>query len=197
MEKELLCVNSDNQMIKDLSKVLTECGVEGADHYYEADDYNAPYFKLPKKYKKESDNDPDVCFVYVDIDENEYTVHGRYIHEHLGGEQQVANLVLGLLSGAIAEVALVFPDKKAGFFMMNTGDPEQNIKVIDINAETIMEHLNSPMAAAPNVHGHIMFEPAFPYYLHWGGGRQPQIQGVTVYMVSIVVGEHPEYYIIQ
>ena len=197
MERKHSCAASDNQMIKDLSKVLIECGIEGAEDYYEADEYRTPYFKIPKKYKKESERDPDVCYVYVDVEETEYTVHGRYVHEHLSHENKVANLVMGLLSGEIAEVALVFPDRMAGFFVQNTGDPEQNAKIVDLNAETIMKHLNSPMASAPNVHGHTMFEAAFPYYLQWGGGRQPQIEGVQIYIVSSVVGEHPEYYVIR
>lgn len=197
MERTLSCAASDNQMIKDLSKVLQECGIEGAENYYEADEYRVPYFKLPKKFKRETEHDPDVCYLYVDVEDNEYTVHGRYVHEHLSHENKVATLVLGLLSGAIAEVALVFPDRMAAFFLLNTGDPEQNVKVIDLNAETIMKHLNSPMASAPNVHGHTMFEAAFPYYLQWGGGRQPQMKGVEVYMLSSVVGEHAEYYVIR
>ena len=184
-------------MIKDLSKVLAECGIENAENYYVADEYSVPYFKIPKKYKKEYESDPDVCYIYVDVDDNEYTVHGRYVHEHLGSEQRVANLVLGLLSGELAEVALVFPNKMAAFFIPNTGDPEQNVKIIDLNAETIMKHLNSPMASAPNVHMHMLFSAAHPYYLHCSGGRQPQIEGVQVYMVSSVFGEHPEYYVIR
>ena len=197
MEKAISCVTTDNHMIRDLAITLLQCGIEDAENYYESDEYSVPYFKIAKKYKKESENDPDVCYIYVDVEENEYTVHGRYVHEHIGSENRVANLVLGLLSGAIAEVALVYPNKMAGFFLQNTGDPEQNIKVIDMNAEFILKQLNSPMASSPNVHGHTMFEAAFPYYLQWGGGRQPQIEGVTVYMLSSVFGEHAEYYIIQ
>lgn len=185
-------------MIADMSAALAEVGiVDGFQNYYESDEYGVPYFKIPKKFKKESENDPDVCYVYVDVDENEYTVHGRYVHEHLGNERQAAKLVLGLLTGAIAEVALVFPNKMAAFFLPNTGDPAQNVKVIDDNAEKIMEHLNSPMASAPNVHMHVLFSPAYPYYLHFGGGRQPQIEGVQIYMVSSVFAEHPEYYVIR
>lgn len=198
MEKAILCSSTDNQMIADMSVALAEAGiVDGSQNYYESDEYSVPYFKIPKKFKKESDSDPDVCYIYVDVDDNEYTVHGRYVHEHIGNERKAANLVLGLLCGAIAEVALVFPNKMAAFFVMNTGDPEQNVKIIDENAEQIMEHLNSPMASAPNVHMHILFSPAFPYYLQYGGARQPQIEGVQIYMVSSVFGEHAEYYIIK
>lgn len=196
MEKAIPCSSTDNKMIADISKVLLEVGIEDGAHYYESDEYRVPYFKLAKKYKKESENDPDVCYVYIDVDDNEYTVHGRYVHEHIGSEHKAVTLAFGLLSGAIVEVALVYPNKMAGFFLPNMGDPAKHIKVIDDNADQILKHLNSPMASAPNVHGHSLFSAAFPYYLQWGGGRQPQIEGVQVYMLSSVFGEHPEYYII-
>ena len=197
MEKALSCATTDNQMIRDMSTVLAELGIDGADTYYEADEYSKPYFKIAKKFKKETENDPDVCYIYIDVDDMEYTVHGRYLHEHISNEKRAANLALGLLSGAIAEVALVFPNKMAGFFILNTGDPAKNVKVIDDNAEEIMKHLNSPMASMSNVHGHIIFSAAFPYNLQYGGGRQPQIEGVQIYLLSAVFGEHTEYYVIQ
>ncbi|MCH5160104.1 MAG: hypothetical protein J1F66_04560 [Clostridiales bacterium] len=197
MERSHPCTTTDNEMIKDMSIALLKCGIDEGANYYEADEYSKPYFKISKKFKKESDNDPEVCYIYIDVDDAEYTVHGRYIHEHLSHENKAVNLVLGLLSGAIAEVVLVFLNKMAGFFLLNTGDPEKNVNVINDNAETIMEHLSSRMASAPNVHGHIIFSAAFPYYLQYGGGRQPQIEGVQIYMLSSVFAEHPEYYIIQ
>ena len=197
MEKSLSCATTDNQMIKDMSSVLVEMGIQDAANYYESDEYGKPYFKIAKKFKKETENDPDVCYIYIDVDDMEYTVHGRYLHEHISNENGAATLVLGLLSGAIAEVVLVFPNKMAGFFVQNTHVPEQNVKIIDLNAEEIMKHLSSPIASAPNVHGHVLFSAAFPYYLQYGGGRQPQIEGVQIYMVSSVFAEHPEYYIIQ
>ena len=197
MEKSIACASTENEMIKDLSKALLDAGVNEGANYYESDEYGKPYFKLSKPFKKELENDPDVCYVYVDVDDNEYTVHGRYLHEHFGSANRAVSLALGLLSGEIVEVALFFPDRMAGFFLFNTGNPEKHIKVIDDNAEQIMEHLNSPMASAPNLHGHILFSPAFPFYLQWGGGRQPQIKGVEVYMLSSVFAEHPEYYVIR
>ena len=197
MEKKLSCAETDNEMIKDMSIALLKCGIDEGANYYEADEYSKPYFKISKKFKKESDSDPDVCYIYIDVEDAEYTVHGRYVHEHLSHENKAVNLVVGLLSGAIAEVALVFPNKMAAFFIQNTGDPAENVKILDANAEQIMSHLNSPMASSPNVHGHVIFSAAFPYYLYYGGGRQPQIEGVTIYLVSSVFAEHPEYYVIQ
>ena len=197
MEKIIPCASCDNQMIKDMSDVLTEIGITDAANYYESDEYGKPYFKIAKAFKKETEDDPDFWYIYVDVDDNEYTVHGRYVHEHFGGANRAAMLVAGLLTGSTVEVALVFPDRMAGFFLQNTGDPAKNVKVIDDNAEDIMKHLNSPMAASPNLHGHVLFSPAFPYYLQYGGGRQPQIEGVTIYLLSSVFGEHTEYYVIQ
>lgn len=194
MERKIACSTTDNQMILDMSKVLIECGIDEGQYYYEADEYSVPYFKISKQFKKETDNDPDKVYLFIDVNETEYTVHGRYIHEHIGNERRVANLVIGLLEGSIAEVALVFPNKMAGFFMLNTGDPAKNVKVIDDNAEQIMEHLSSPLANMANVHGHIIFSAAHPYYLQYGASRQPQIEGIQVYLLSSVFGEHTEYY---
>ena len=197
MEKKLLCTSTDNEMILELSKALLKAGIQDGDHYYEADEYAVPYFKLAKAFKKEEPDDPDYHYLFIDVGKNEYTIHGKYVHEHLGGIAQVMWLVQELFSGGIAEVALVFPDRMAGFFMPNTGDPQKNVNVIDANAETIMEYVNSPIGANPNAHIHTLFTPAHPYTLLCGGIRMPQIQGVTIYMVSYVFAEHPEYYIIQ
>lgn len=132
----------------------------------------------------------------MDVDKNEYTVHGRYIHEHIQNEFDVAELVLGLLTGTIVEVAIFFPNKMAGFFMPSLGDPRKNVAVIDHNAKTIMEHLSSSMASSLNFHGHVLFQPVEPYFLQVGAIKQPQLQGAQIYMVSSVFAEHPEYFII-
>ena len=184
-------------MIAELSKALVKSGIQDGASYYEADDYALPYFKIPKAFKKEFEDDPDYHYVFIDVGENEYTVHGSYIHEHLSSVAEVVRLVNQLFSGATVEVALVFPDRIAGFFMPNTGDPQKNVDVINDNAKTIMEYVNSPIGASPNTHIHTLFSPAYPYTLFCGGLRKPQIEGVTVYMVSYVFAEHPEYYVIQ
>ena len=185
-------------MITELSEALINGGItDGADCYYEADDYPVPYFKLAKAYKKEEPSDPDYDYLYVDVGETEYTVIGSYVHEHFRGVDMVVQLVQMLLSGETVEVALVFPDRMAGFFMLNTGDPQKNVDVINNNAEAIMEYVNSPVGAMQNSHIHTVFSPAHPYTLLCGGIRKPQISGVTTYLVSCVLGEHPEYYIVQ
>ena len=185
-------------MIIALSKALEKAGIQdGAQYYYEADDYALPYFKIPKAFKKESPEDPDYHYLFIDIDEKEYTVHGSYVHEHLSSVAQVVKLVTHLFSGEVVEVALVFPDRMAGFFMLNTGDPQKNVDVINDNAKTIMEYVNSPIGASLNTHIHTLFSPAYPYTLLCGGFQKPQIQGVTIYLVSYVFAEHPEYYVVQ
>ena len=196
MEKAISCATAENSKIKELATILGKLGMDGCENYYEADEYSVPYFKLPKKFKKETDNDPDDCFVYVDVGD-EYTVHGRYLHEHLQTAQQAARLAYELWTGAIVEVVLVFPDRMAGFFLPNLGAPEKHIKVIDDNVEYIMEQLNSPMASSMNFHGHLLFSASSPYFLQVGASRQPQIEGVTVYAISSVFAEHPEYYVIR
>ena len=198
MEQKLLCAESDNEMIKELSTALEESGIQdGCQYYFEATDYAVPYFKIPKAFKKETPDDPDYHYIFIDIGDYEYTLHGSFIHEHLNSPAQVARLVKQLFTGVIAEVALVFPDRIAGFFMPNTGDPQKNVNVINDNAKTIMEYVNSPVGASPNTHIHTMFSPAHPYTLFCGGMRRPQIEGVTIYMVSYVFAEHPEYYVIK
>ena len=197
MENQFLCTSSNDQRIRALSNALLDLGIADAAHYYEADEYSVPYFKLGKKFKKESPADPDFHYLYVDVDEDEYTVHGQYGHEHFADAVLAAWLVKALFTGETVEVALVFPDKMAGFFMNNTGDPEQNVKVITDNAKTIMDILNSPSGSMRNVHVHTAFAPSHPYFLLCGGFRRPQIADVTIYMVSYVFAEHPEYYVIQ
>ena len=185
-------------MIKELSAALKESGIEdGYQYYYDSPDYSVPYFKIPKAFKKETEDDPDYHYLYIDVGDNEYTVHGSYIHEHLGGVAQVIFLVNNLLNGVVVEVALVYPDRVAGFFVLNQGSPEKNVGVINDNVDTIMGYVNSPIGASPNAHIHTLFSPAHPYTLLCGGLRRPQLQGVTIYLVSIVFAEHPEYYIIK
>lgn len=71
MEKEMLCATSDNALVKKFSEALVKQGInEGAQYYYTDDDFHLPFFKIPKAYKKESPDDPDIHFVFVDVDSN-------------------------------------------------------------------------------------------------------------------------------
>ena len=205
MEKEKLCITSNNPLIKKFSKALVKQGItEGARYYYTDDNYSLPFFKIPKAYKKESPNDPDVHYVFVDIDYNppglakeEYTVFGNYIHEHIADADKAAELVLQMIKAEIVEVAIVYPDRKAGFFVANTGDPEKNVDIITENFAAIKVYLEKDMAAMNGGHMHVLFPKIFPKYLQFGPTTDHRIPGINIYLVSSVFAEHPEFYIIQ
>ena len=205
MEREMLCANSDNALVKKFSEALVKQGVtEGAQYYYTDDDFHLPFFKIPKAYKKESPTDPDVHFVFVDIDSNppvlakeEYTVHGNYVHEHIADADKAAELVVQLIKAEMVEVAIVYPDRMAGFFVGNTGDPEKNVGIIAENFETIKGYLENDMAAMNGGHMHTLFPKIFPKYLQYGPTTKHRIPGINIYLVSSVLAEHPEFYIIQ
>ena len=205
MEREMLCADSDNALVKKFSEALVRQGVtEGAQYYYTDDNYHLPFFKIPKAYKKESPSDPDVHYVFVDVDSNppgtakeEYTVHGNYVHEHIADADKAAEFVLQLIKAEMVEVALVHPDRMAGFFVANTGDPEKNVGIIAENFTTIKGYLESDMAALNSGHMHVLFPKIFPKYLQYGPTTKYWIPGINIYLVSSVIAEHPEFYIIR
>lgn len=204
MEKLNLCVESNNEMINNLSKALIEKGIiDGSNYYYTDDNFKHPFFKIPKSYKKESENDPDVHYIFIDVDNSmthsptgEYTVQCNYVHEHIIDVNQVAELVYGLLKEEIVEVAVVFPNYYAGFFMMHTGDHEKNVDFLNENFEFIGECLKSIMNLKCG-HMHRIFPKIHPYNLNYGPSNEFCIPDVKVYMVSSIFAVHPEYYIIQ
>lgn len=206
MEQEYLVENSKNNLIIDFSNALKKAGIlEGSDVYYDGENYNYPFFKIPKKYKKEEPTDPDVHYVFVDVVEEglngiEYVVCGNFTHEHCVDVESAVTLVKGLLTGEIVEFALVFPMHKAAFFMKNTGDPEQNVNSIledDESVKFIMGEINSPLNQNFGMHLHKIFTKVYPYYIYVEPGKQDKIPDVQIYAVSSVFGEHPEYYVIK
>ena len=204
MEKELLCTSSDNQLIKKFSQALLELGIkDGARHYYTTENCRYPFFKIPKAYKKENPDDPSVHYAFVDIDDDppfsdeEYTVFGNFVHEHFDNPEQAAELVSKLLSGEVVEVAIVYPDRMAGFFVKNTGDPQKNVDIIAENFESIKPHLDTDVAVMNGGHFHSLFEKSFPYSLQYGPSTDHVLSGISIYMVSSVLAEHPEYYVSQ
>ena len=205
MEKENLCMSSDNQLIKKFSEALVKQGItDGTQFYYTDDDFHLPFFKLPKAYKKESPDDPDVHYVFVDVDtathelnKGEYTVHGNYVHEHIADADRAAELVVQLLKAEMVEVAIVYPDRMAGFFVNNTGDPQKNVDIIGENFREIKGYLESDMAALRGGHMHTLFPKIFPNYLQYGPSVQHRIPGISIYLVSSIIAEHPEFYVIQ
>lgn len=204
MEKELLVKDSNSKGIKNLSNALKNGGIKlGFDVYYMDENCDFPFFKIPKKYKKESENDPPVHYVFIDVDESdmgvEYTVSGSFSHEHSCDLDCVIKLVKGLLTGDIVEVALVYKFAKATFFLPNTGDPQTNVNFLSQDKELInkvMDTLNNPMLVS-RTHLHVPSAKLFPYNLLCKAGPQQQIEGVEIYLVSSVLAEHPEYYIIK
>ncbi len=201
MEKEFLVSQTQNKNILELSSRLAENNVEGSDLYYEKEGYKCPFMKLPKKYKKESDTDPEVCYIYVDVEDNgEYTVFGNYGHEHCAGAADAALLITGMLTGYIAEVALIYGDMKAAAFMLNSGDPQANVDVIGKDAETAEFATDNLMSVrGKGYHMHLLFAKnhPLPYSMMFDSAKGYTYQGVTVYLASCVFGEHPEIYVIQ
>lgn len=202
MEHKLLVKDVDNELIIRFSNALKQQGIyEGADYYYIDENINLPFFKIPKPYKKEQPTDPDVHYIFVDIDKNppflekeEYTVYGNYVHEHIPNADSAAELVKLLYTGEYVEVAIVYPDRRAGFFLKNQGEPEKNVNILMENAGIIVDCLSNAKAGG---HMHRIFSPAHPYNLQFGIGEQHKLQGYEIYAVSSVLAEHPEFYILK
>lgn len=201
MEKKLLVKDSDNKLIHKFSEALKNQGItEGADCYYIDEAFRLPFFKIPKAYKKENENDPNVHFAFVDIDDNppfseeeEYSVHANYHHEHIANADNAAELVKKLITGQVVEVALVLKNGKASVFMENTGDPQKNVDKFMQDYTVIMEKLNG---AKQGGHFHTIHQHSYPYYLYYELGNQQMFEGYNAYAVSSVLAEHPEFYIL-
>ncbi len=201
MEKKMLVKDSDNELIVKLSMELVGQGVlAGADCYYVDEDYSLPFFKIPKAYKKESEGDPDVHFIFIDVDDNppylekeEYTVYGNFLHEHIPNAKRAAELVKGLLSEEICELALVYKDRKASCFMKNTKDHQKNVEAFLEHFETVSAHLQRAVA---NGHLHTAFAATYPNTLFCQLKEQQKIADCNVYAVSAVFGFHPEFYVL-
>ena len=200
MEKENLCSKSDSQLIKALAETLVKYGItEGSDVYYTDEDYNLPFFKIPKAYKKETPDDPDVHYIFIDVNDSmlEYTVHGNYVHEHIDDADKAVELVMQLLNAEVVEVAIVYPDRIAGFFVNNTGDPQANVDIVVENFETIKYHIDRDLGNFNGGHMHVLFQTAATNYFMYGPTTRHRLQGINIYLVSAVFAEHPEFYVIQ
>ena len=204
MEKQYLCESSDNEMIKKFSDALIKKGIiEGSKYYYIDDNFSFPFFKLPKPYQKENDNDPDVHYVFVDVDNSkthspygEYTIQCNFIHEHISDVNLAVELVYGILKEEIVEVAIIFPNYFAGFYMKHTGDHEKNVNFINDNFDFIGDCLKS-ITNLTSGHMHKLFPKISPYYIHYGPSTEHKLSGASIYMVSSILAVHPEYYIIK
>ena len=182
-----------------LSEELKNLGIEGYEYYYKDEDLKLPYFKIEKPYKKEDDNDPDSHVIFIDVEsfENraEYTVVGLLCHEHFDSAKMAAELVKALLLEQVCEVALVYPNMKATFFTTNEEEPIKNVRKIDQNAKTITERLFGS-AQFSGVHIHSLFNESYTNNLLCDYKEQLKLSGVKIYLVSAVVGYHPEYYVV-
>ena len=202
MEQQFLVKDTDDKLIIKFSEALKAHGIyEGAEFYYTDDNLSLPFFKIPKDYKKEEPNDPDVHYIFVDVNDNspfsgseEYTVSGNYAHEHIANVDNAVDLVKKLLSGEIVEVALVLKDRYACYFLTNRGDPKENVNAMASNLEVIKDCLQN---ASTTVHIHRFPSFAQPYSLVYGGGDTRQIPNTEIYFVSSVFAEHPEFYIVK
>lgn len=200
MENKFRVKDTDIIAVKEMAEELKKLGVLGADFYYMQEGSLTPYFKITKPYKKEKDTDPEEHEIFIDIDLSspvpEYTVCGLLCHEHLTSPSQTARLVKGMIDGVIAEVGLVYPTMKASFFIINRETPQKNVAIIDENAKFIIEKLSAG-AKLTGFHNHILFNGSFTNYLLCDHNRQLTFKDVQIYLVSAVLGQHPEYFIIQ
>lgn len=200
METKFRVCDTDEIAIKKMSEELIKVGLLEGEFYYKDEESKFPFFKFEKPYKKERENDPfaHALFIDVDIKESgvEYTVVGLLCHEHFSCEQDAVELIKGLLDESVAEVALVYPNMKATFFIENQGDPVKNVKKIDENAKTITERLFGS-AKFSGCHIHSLFNCSYTNYLLCDYNEQLKIKDVKIYLVSAVTGYHPEYYVIQ
>ena len=201
MEQKFLVKDSENNLIHKFSESLIKQGItDGADCYYTDENCRFPFFKIPKAYKKENENDPDTHYAFVDIDDNppfiekeEYTVFGNYHHDHIADPDKAAILVKKLITGEICEVALVLKDGIASTFMENTGDPQKNVDNFMAHFEKLMEYLRN---AQQGGHHHMIFMPSHPYYLYYELAKQKMFDGYNAYAISSILAEHPEFYIL-
>ena len=201
METKLLVKDSDNELIHELSKALIEQGItDGSDCYYISDNYGIPYFKLPKAYKKENENDPDFHHVFIDVEEKigspngkEFSVYGTYHHEHYMNASKAAENAKGLLSGEICEVALTIGNKQASLFMINCGDPQKNVDELMSDFENIYKQLTEGKAGG--YHIHWIYQKTFPNNLLLQFNARKDLPNYNAYATCSVLAEHPEFYI--
>ena len=154
-----------------------------------------PFFKIPKKYKKEKPDDPDVHYVFIDVNGSsinsvDYRVHGSHTHEHLRNADETADLAAKLLSGDVVEVGIVDCEAAVCFFMNDRGNPEENIAVIERNKPMINEYLSYYQHRWGERHTHADFDEVSPHRLYCGIPKCT-LEGAVIFMFSAKLGEHP------
>ena len=158
------------------------------------------YFKLPKAYKKENENDPDFHYVFIDVEQKssspngkEFSVYGSYHHEHYMNASKAAENAKGLLSGEICEVALTIGNKQASLFMINCGDPQKNVDELMSDFESIYKQLTEGKAGV--YHIHLIYQKTFPNNLLLQFNARKDLPNYNAYATCSVLAEHPEFYI--
>ncbi len=205
MEQVRKVSESGNAYIIALSEELKKVGIlDGSDVYYEDENFDQPFFKIPKAYKKEKAGDPDEHYVFVDVGEGpvgmEYTVTCNFVHEHIGRVEDAVTLIKGLYDGEIVEMALVYGDIKVSLYMHQLGDHVSNIEYLigDKKAvDYVIEHMKNPMVQSGRGHQHLVFPKNFPYNLMFEKAGKHVLPNIRVYAVSAIFGEHPEYYVLE
>ena len=192
MEEKLLCKDSDNELLKNLSTALVDAGFEDAKYYYDKN-YHCPYLKISKPFKKENDNDPETHYIFIDVNMNEYTVMFNIHHEHISSVEETVELVKKIYNGEVVDVALVHYGKVASTFALNTGDPKKNIEVLSKNLSIYESYFSSEALGMFHMHYNSSF--TFPYVLKIERTDRFNLGNFNSYFSSDVFAEHVEYYI--
>ncbi|MBQ8546452.1 MAG: hypothetical protein IJ437_05890 [Clostridia bacterium] len=204
MEIMHLIEESSDPWAIEFSNKLRESGIEGWDKYYNGEEYSCDFFKIPVPYQKESPNDPDVHYIFVDINNDEkygrdYTVCGNYAHQHCASSELAVYIIKHLIEKHIVEMCFVRENLSASLFMPSKGSDQDNVGFLLENFKDISDNLNSPIWQENTAgHFHTTFN-AEPLFSIMGNksGCQPAIDGVKTYVVCAEFGKHPEYYILE
>ncbi len=194
---------SSNLSVLRFSSALKEKGIEGYDSYYTDEGFLFEYFKIPVPYLKEKDEDPDVHYIFVDVENSvehgiEYKVSGNYSHEHCKNIDLAISIISGLISKRLVEVSLVIGDSSASTFMHNKGSDEKNVEFFVGKFDEIAKNLNNPTwNERQNGHLHTRFMADPPFSIIGVQSGAMTLEGVKMYAVSAEFGKHPEFYIME
>ncbi|MBQ9103990.1 MAG: hypothetical protein IJY57_02755 [Clostridia bacterium] len=189
-----------DRAIKDLSILLTGASLNGADYYYESDEYHCPYFKVEIPYEKEQEYEPEEETFFIDV-ENEFTVHTRFGHEHFDSAKSAVTFLENFINGSLCEVAMVFGDVTFRIITLNTGDHEKNVSAILSRFETIKEYYKSVQdrinesTVKQGGHFHMLLDIENKCYVQIIPKRSRMFDNSSCYAVSVVAGKQTEYYI--
>ena len=193
MEEKLLCKDCDNELIKDLSVELVEAGYKDGEYYFKSSDYRCPFFKISKPFKKESEIDPEIQYIFIDVGYNEYTISFHIHHEHISSVKRTVDLVNKIFNGEVVDVALFHYGRVASTFAVNTGDPKKNIEVLSKNLSIYEGYFLSEALGMYHMHYNSGF--SYPYVLKIERTDKFNLGNFNSYFSSDVFAENVEYYI--